>query len=76
MLAFPKLKTMTSNLLIQNQSLLTTLSFPMLTTVSGTFTIQNNAALKQCTADALRAQITTGPSATTMTGNTGAGTCP
>ena len=76
MLAFPKLKTMTSNLLIQNQSLLTTLSFPTLTTVSGTFTIQNNAALKQCTADALRAQITTGPSATTMSGNTGAGTCP
>lgn len=75
-LAFPKLTTITNSLTLENETALTTLDFPMLTTVTVAFTIRNNSALKQCTADALRAQITTAPTTTTMTGNTGAGTCP
>ncbi len=70
------LTTINGPLLVDGSTVLLTLSLPALTTITGSFTITDNTALPVAVANALRAQITTGPTVTTICGNQGDVACP
>lgn len=74
-ISFPELTTL-QRLEVQGNATLTTLALPKLTAVSDYFDFFNNAALKTCTASALRAQLVIPPTSTRISGNTGIGSCP
>ncbi|MHB8873256.1 MAG: hypothetical protein ACYC8T_06175 [Myxococcaceae bacterium] len=76
-ISVPALTTVGGDLTVNSNFQLASLSAPMLTAVSGQLDVQNNRFLRQCLVDAIKTQLTTGPSSYTAVGNDGApDTCP
>jgi hypothetical protein len=76
-LSMPALTTVSADLDVTNDVLLTAVIAPLLRTVNGALVMTGNTALRQCVADGLKAQLTTGPSFADFMGNDGVpNTCP
>lgn len=71
------LQTISTSLEVSSNAALTALGMTALKTVSGDFSITNNVALDTCLAKAVRAQLTTTPTTSTIQGNKNpAAVCP
>jgi surface-anchored protein len=79
--SMPQLATVNGSvfkdLQVSGNPVMTSFSLGALRTVGGSLTVTNNTALKQCLADGLRNQLTSGPTTYTTSGNNGTpNTCP
>jgi hypothetical protein len=76
-ISLPSLTTAQGGMELDSNWKVTALDLPALRTVNGSLSVTRNTALKQCLADALKTQLTTGPTSWSSSGNDGLpNTCP